>query len=156
MYKDRFLSKIIAMYQKVLLFFSLFLFFATASALAQDSPVGIWKTIDDETGEAKSYVEIYEENGKYYGKVVKLLQADPDKKCEACPGDKKGKPILGMVVLWDLQPYKDYWSYGFIMDPNNGKTYKCSVWFEDANTLKVRGYIGVSALGRTQVWHRVE
>ncbi len=144
------------MIKRTLLFFSVFFFLGWTTSSAQRNPVGTWKTIDDETGQAKSYVKIYEKDGKFYGKVVKLLQSSPDKKCDACPGDKKGKPILGMVVLWDLQPYRDYWSYGYIMDPNNGKTYKCSIWFEDENTLKVRGYIGISALGRTQVWYRVE
>ncbi len=125
-------------------------------AAAQSSPVGVWKTIDDETGEPKSWVEIYEQNGKFYGKIVKLLQKPPDTVCDKCPGDKKGKPLIGMVILWDLRPYDDYWSYGQIMDPNNGKTYKCSIWLEDPDTLKVRGYIGISALGRTQTWHRVK
>lgn len=131
-----------------------FLFFI-AAAYAQ-SPLGVWKTIDDETGEPKAHVEIFEKDGKYYGKIIKLLTRDPNKVCDLCTGDKKDKPINGMEILWDLKPYSDYWSYGYILDPNNGKTYKCSIWMEGADQLKVRGYIGVSMLGRTQTWHKVK
>ncbi len=140
----------------------LFLFFAcllggfTLLQAQSSSPVGVWKTIDDETGEAKSHVEIFEEDGKLYGKIVKLLQASEDTTCDKCPDDKKDQPLIGMVVMWDLETYKDYWSYGEIMDPANGKTYKCSVWLQDNNTLKVRGYIGVSLMGRNQQWFRIK
>ncbi len=122
------------------------------------SPAGIWKTIDDETGEAKSHVEIYEKDGKYHGKIVKLLRVSSDKTCDNCPGAKKDKPLLGMEILWALSPDKDMWTKGKIMDPENGKTYKCKVWFEEGNgdELYVRGYIGISALGRNQTWYRVE
>ena len=123
---------------------------------AQSTPIGVWKTIDDETGEAKSHVEIYEENGILYGKIVKLLQHSEDTVCEKCPGDKKDQPLIEMVILWDLKSYKDYWSYGEIMDPANGKIYSCSVWLEDDNTLRVRGYVGLSILGRNQYWYRIK
>lgn len=133
-----------------------FVLFCTVISFAQ-SPVGVWKTIDDETGEAKSHIEIYEEGGKFYGKVVKLLQKPEDTVCDKCSGDKKDKLILGMVLLEGLTPYKDYWSYGKILDPNNGKTYKCNAWFEGSgDVMKLRGYIGVAALGRNQDWHRVK
>ena len=130
--------------------------FAFLQLSAQDSPLGTWKTIDDETGEAKSYVEIFEKDGKLCGKVTKLLQSAPDTKCDLCPGDKKDQLVMGMEILWDLETYKDYWSYGRILDPNNGKTYKCSIWLENEDHLKVRGYIGISALGRSQDWYRVK
>ncbi len=125
-------------------------------SMSAQSPVGIWKTIDDETGDPKSHVEIYEKGGKFYGKVVKLLPAATTDVCGPCDGDRKGKSLINMDILWDLEPYKDYWSYGQIIDPGKGKIYKASVWLEDQNTLKVRGYIGISALGRNQNWYRVE
>lgn len=128
---------------------------ATGAAIAQ-SPVGIWKTIDDNTGEAKSHIEIYEKDGKFYGKIVKLLLSPEDKVCEACSGDKKGKPLMGMNIVENLEPYDDYWSYGTIMDPESGKVYKCSIWTEGPDKLKVRGYIGISLAGRNQIWHRVK
>lgn len=121
---------------------------------AQNSPVGLWKTVDDKTGQAKSHIEIYEKNGKYYGKVKQLLLNPADTKCGACTGNKKDKPLVGMVLIEGLTKYEDYWSYGTVMDPETGKVYKCSVW-RKGDELTVRGYIGFSALGRNQTWHRV-
>lgn len=136
-----------------MLFFALFL---QLGALSAQSPVGVWQTIDDKTGEPKSHVEVYEKGGKFFAKVVKLLPAATTDKCNDCPGDKKDKPLIGLDILWDLKPYKDYWSYGQIVDPADGSVYKCSVWLDGADKLKVRGYIGVSLIGRNQVWHRVK
>ena len=123
---------------------------------AQSGPIGTWKTIDDATGEAKSYVEIYEDQGKYFGKVVKLLKSAPDKRCTECTGKKKNQPLIGLVVIEGLEPYKDYWSNGTIMDPENGSEYRCSIWFEPGNSqeLKVRGKHW-TGLYRTQTWYRV-
>ena len=136
----------------------LFLTFCLISSItfAQSSPVGIWKTIDDATGEAKSHVEIYEQNGKFFGKVVKLLQRDPGVLCEKCTGDKKNKPVLGMVIIEDMVPVKDYWKKGSIMDPENGNEYGCSIWFEDGkpDELKVRGKHW-TGLYRTQTWYKL-
>lgn len=136
------------------------LFFAFVSlsfARAQSTPTGTWKTIDDETGEAKSHVEIYEKDGAYYGKITKLLQKGPDTVCEKCEGDKKNKPILGMVIIEGLQPHKDYWKKGSILDPESGNEYNCSVWFEEGaqDKLQVRGKHW-TGLFRTQTWYRVK
>ena len=140
-------------------FFSIIclMFFGLITGFAQSTPKGIWKTIDDATGEAKSHVEIYEQEGKFFGKVIKLLQRDPDTLCEKCPGEKKNKPLIGMVIIEDLQPVKDYWKKGNIMDPENGNEYGCSVWFEDdkPDELKVRGKHW-TGLYRTQTWYRVK
>lgn len=128
-----------------------------APLTAQNSPVGVWKTIDDETGQAKSHVEIYEQGGKFYGKVVKLLQKSPDTVCDKCTGPKKNKLVLGMVIVEHLEKYKDYWKNGTILDPANGSTYGCSMWYENGKTdeLKVRGKHW-SGLYRTQTWYRVK
>jgi uncharacterized protein (DUF2147 family) len=136
----------------LLTFYPLFLL----SSLMAQSPVGVWKTIDDDTGEAKSHVEIYKQNGEYFGKIVKLLKSDPGKTCDECKGDKKDKPVLGMVILESLQSTSNYWSKGTIMDPENGKEYGCSIWFEDGKKeeLKVRGKHW-TGLYRTQTWYRV-
>jgi len=135
----------------------LILALATNFALAQTSPTGTWKTIDDETGEAKSHVEIYKKDGKLHGKITKLLRKPQDTVCEECPGKKKNKPLVGMVIIDDLEPYKDYWRDGTILDPESGKEYGCSIWFEDGQTgeLKVRGKHW-TGLYRTQTWYRVE
>ena len=124
------------------------------------SPIGLWKTIDDETGEVKSLVRISEEGGSLVGTIDKLFTKpgkDPNPVCDKCDGDKKDKPILGLTILWGLTNHGDEWSGGFILDPNNGKTYKCKVRVENpGGTLIVRGYIGFSLLGRSQTWIRTE
>lgn len=117
---------------------------------------GVWKTIDDETGEPKSHVQIVKKGDSYVGKVVKLLPAATTSVCDECPGDKKGKPIEGMIILEDLKPYRDYYSYGKILDPASGKEYKCNVSLKESDVLEVRGYIGISLIGRSQEWFRVK
>lgn len=123
---------------------------------AQASITGTWKTIDDVTGEAKSHVEIYEMDGAYYGKIVKLLRDNAASICESCKGAKKNQPLIGLVVMDGLTKQDDSWGKGTIMDPENGKTYKCKISFEDEDKLKVRGYIGIEALGRNQYWTRIQ
>jgi uncharacterized protein (DUF2147 family) len=133
----------------------------TTSALAQElSPVGRWTTIDDETKKPKSVITIYEEGGKLFGKIEKLYREpneDQNPVCDKCQGTLKNQPILGMVIMRDLKKDDDEWSGGTILDPANGKTYKCKIAVEDGGKkLKVRGYIGMSLLGRTQHWVRAE
>lgn len=128
--------------------------FTLSSLSAQDSIVGTWKTIDDNDGEEKSYIEITERDGKFFGKVIKLLPAATLTHCKDCPDGKDGQPIEGMEILTDLKPYKDYYSYGEIMDPDGGKVYSCNVT-RKGDVLEVRGYIGFSLIGRTQKWYLV-
>lgn len=134
-----------------------FVFLFGLIAYAQ-SAIGTWKTIDDKTGKEKSYVQIYEtKSGKLQGKVVKILTPGKENaKCTDCDGENKDKPIMGMVIMWGLVKDGAAWSGGHILDPNNGKQYKCKINLKDNNTLDVRGYLGVSLLGRTQTWYRVE
>ncbi len=140
--------------KKFILFFALLMSVGVVSA--QNTPVGIWKTIDDNTGEARSHLEIYQKEGKLCAKIVKLLQKPADTVCDSCSGDKKDQPLIGMEIMWDLEPYDDYWSYGKIMDPDTGKVYKCNLEMESVDKLTVRGYIGFSLLGRSQEWLRVK
>ncbi|MEK9613035.1 MAG: DUF2147 domain-containing protein [Flavobacteriaceae bacterium] len=125
---------------------------------SQADPVeGLWITQDDETGKKKSEVLIYQENGKLYGKITKLLlPEDQGKLCENCRGENKNKPIVGLVIVNDLEKVDGEWEEGTIMDPKSGKVYDCYISLEDQNTLKVRGYLGFSILGRTQTWIRKE
>ena len=125
---------------------------------SQADPVeGLWITQDDETGKKKSEVLIYQENGKLYGKITKLLlPEDQGKLCENCRGENKNKPIVGLVIVNDLEKVDGEWEEGTIMDPKSGKVYDCYISLEDKNTLKVRGYLGFSILGRTQTWIRKE
>ncbi len=121
---------------------------------AAQSPVGTWKTVDDDSGDARSYVEIYEKGGMLFGKITKLLDKDPGVLCAPCTGAKKGKPVLGLVIIEALKPYKDYWRKGTILDPENGKEYDCTIWLEDG-TLKVKGKHW-SGFSRTQTWYPSE
>jgi uncharacterized protein (DUF2147 family) len=127
--------------------------FLLAAAQAQ-SITGTWKTVDDETGEAKSHLELFETNGKLYGKVAKLLKSSPDRICDKCPGERKNQPILGMILVTDMVRKDGYYQSGDILDPEKGKWYKCRMWLKegDPNTLVVRGYLG--PFYRTQYWYR--
>ena len=126
----------------------------TASVVfAAESPVGKWRTIDEKSGKVVSEVELYDEGGKLFGKIVGLTdpinaQGQP-KKCGACTGEDKDKPIVGLVIIKGLSPDKDRYKGGTILDPDDGKVYKAEVWQEDGK-LKVRGYLGV--FYRTQTW----
>jgi uncharacterized protein (DUF2147 family) len=117
---------------------------------------GVWKTIDDETGEAKSHVEIsISSDGLLSGKIVKLLQKPETTLCDKCSGDLNNKPVMQMVILKDMKLKDGYYQGGTILDPNNGKSYKCKLWLKsgETNTLEVRGSIG--PFYRTQQWYRV-
>ncbi len=134
------------------------------SSSAAPSPVGQWRTIDDETGQPKAVVEIYEEeDGRLYGRIVEVLQAGDEAVtndagqiiCHVCEGARANQPVEGMVIIEDMERDGDEWEGGTILDPANGKTYKAKMELDGANTLDVRGYIGIPLLGRTQTWHRV-
>lgn len=116
---------------------------------------GKWKTIDDETGKAKSVVEIFKKNdGKYYGKIHQLLIKPESPNCDKCKDDRKGKPILGMEIIRGLTKDGDAYSGGTITNPKDGKSYKTEI-IRDGNTLKVKAFLlGIPV--RTQVWHAVK
>ena len=129
-------------------------------AAATENPVGLWRTIDDKSGKEKSLVRVVESNGQLQITIEKLFREpgeEPNPLCDKCSGEKKNKPVIGMQIGNGLKKDGDVWSGGEILDPQNGKTYKCKVWLEDkGKKLNVRGFIGVSVLGRTQVWVREE
>ncbi len=122
--------------------------------LGQAEILGTWKTIDDVDGQASSHVQLESRDGKVYGKVVKLLEVADDVVCELCEGANKNKPVLGLEIITDMKKSGDSYKGGRILDPENGKTYKCRIQLVDG-VLEVRGYIGIVALGRTQKWYRV-
>lgn len=132
---------------------------SAVTAFAQaNSPIGTWQTIDDHTGQPKALVQISQDaNGTLSGKVVKGLGANdqPDRRCSACTDSRKDQLILGMTIIDDMKKDGDNWDGGQILDPENGKLYKCKMHVEDGGQkLVVRGYIGVSLLGRSQTWVR--
>ena len=133
------------------------LFFTTIFYGQNQTVVGKWKTIDDETGKAKSIVEIYEKSGKIYGKVVEILDVEhKNNVCSECSGSDKNKPILGMIIIKGLTKEGVDYTNGKILDPKNGKSYKCTVTLESKDKLKVRGFVGISLFGRTQYWYRAK
>jgi uncharacterized protein (DUF2147 family) len=125
---------------------------------AEPVPVGRWKTIDDETNTPRSIVEIREVGGELQGRILQIFyrpDEKPDPVCEACEGDRKNQPVIGMTFLWGLKPDSGDWAGGAVLDPKNGKIYNAKLSLTDGgNKLRLRGYIGTPLLGRTQVWLR--
>jgi len=125
----------------------------TLGAGAAETPVGQWRTVDDKTGKVKSVVEIYEQGGKLFGKIVSLTEPNDEKGkpkvCTKCTGADKDQPIVGLVIIKNLGLDGDRYKGGTITDPEDGKVYKAEVWGEDG-TLKVRGYVGF--FYKTQTW----
>lgn len=131
---------------------------AAAFAQGSQTPVGVWQTIDDNTHQPKALVQISQgEDGTLSGKVIKGLNpADkPGKRCTACTDERKDQLILGMTIIKNMKQDGDKWDGGNILDPENGKVYKCNMHLEDGGQkLVVRGYIGFSLIGRSQTWIR--
>ncbi|MGB0367767.1 MAG: DUF2147 domain-containing protein [Flavobacteriales bacterium] len=134
---------------------SLFLFssfFILSVSAQRTSPIGKWKTIDDKTEKVKSIVEISEKDGKLFGTVLELFDPPkPDPVCEECDSDdpRHMKPIVGLEIIRNMEKDDDEYVDGDILDPENGKVYRCKLWVEDGK-LQVRGYIAF--LYRTQTW----
>lgn len=135
--------------------------FTTSRAEVTYSPVGYWKTIDDVSGKPKSIIQIWQtDNQQLMGKVIKIFPKignDQAKLCSACKGDLHNQPIVGMTVLSGLKPKKEQWMNGRILDPENGKFYQCALHtLDNGKHLRVRGYIGLPLLGRSQTWERID
>jgi uncharacterized protein (DUF2147 family) len=134
--------------------------FVSASTPVSNEVTGKWKTIDDETGKPKSIVLLYKQNGKLYGKILKLFRGPDEEQnplCDECEGALHNKPIIGMQIVNGLEYDDGEWEGDDgILDPANGKVYDCKLWLDEDNpdVLNVRGYIGF--LYRTQYWHRVK
>ena len=128
-----------------------------ASAFAQMTPVGTWRSIDDKTGEAKAEIRIFDNGGKLFGKIEKTLKKDGKPTCEECKDERKDQPIVGLEIIRNAQKVEgqDSWEHGKILDPENGKEYTLRLApIEGGRKLQVRGYIG--PFYRTQTWVRVQ
>jgi uncharacterized protein (DUF2147 family) len=142
------------------LFFASYLLVVSLSLSAQsiDPALGVWKTIDEKTNQPSSLIRLEEKNGELIGTVIELIPTPGEPlitHCRLCKGERKDKPIVGMVIMNGLKKEKaGYWSGGEILDPEEGDIYKVKIATDDGKTLKVRGYIGISLIGRTQVWVR--
>jgi uncharacterized protein (DUF2147 family) len=134
---------------------------SAGAACAQATPVGLWKTIDDDGKTEKSLVRISEANGVLSGRIVKILvPADANAVCDMCTDERKGQPVQGMEILRNIRQNADnkgLWDGGEVMDPNKGETYKARLKpIDGGRKLEMRGYIGAPMFGRTQTWIRVE
>lgn len=135
----------------------LFLVALTTTLSAQDlnSPAGRWQTVDDETGEVQSIINIYANGSSFDGKIAEILTDNKGAKCTKCSGKQKNAPMLGLVIVKGLVADDKYWSGGTILDPRKGAEYKLSAWYEDNNpdVLFIRGKHW-TGLYRTQTWER--
>ena len=133
----------------------IFLLLLVANITFGQAPVvGQWKTVDDNSGEVKAIVELFATNGKVNGKIVRIFNKEhPDPVCDACAedDDRYNKKIVGMEIIRGLVPDNGGYSDGDILDPENGRIYRCRVWVEGDN-LMVRGYWG--PFYRTQIWRK--
>jgi uncharacterized protein (DUF2147 family) len=129
-----------------------------AAVMAADpaaSPVGRWRTFDDKTGHAKAIVEIYEDKGLLFGRVETLLDKEAVTICEDCKDERKNQPVVGMVIMRKMKKDGGEYNGGDILDPKNGSVYRCKLrLIEQGQKLSLRGYLGISLLGRSQTWTR--
>jgi uncharacterized protein (DUF2147 family) len=143
--------------------------FFSVAVKAEEPIVGTWITIGDQgadKGKQTSYIEIFEKDGLYFGKITKLLTTpepnNPNSLCIKCSGDLKNKPILGMVNVKNMKKTEKVdskkgleYTGGTILDPDSGDTYKCTMWVK-GDVLTARGYLGISLLGRSVEWFRLK
>ncbi len=120
------------------------------------SILGKWVTYDDETNERKGLILIYKKNQTFFAKIIKNYDGENDAICEECEGEKRNKPIIGLVIIENLKKNGNVYEGGTILDPETGDVYSCYLELISANKLKVRGYMGFSIFGRTQYWQRVK
>ena len=137
----------------------LFLVFSNIIFAENLSPVGLWKTIDDKTGKPRSLIRINETNGEYSATIEKgLLTTDVNEAiCDKCTDERKNQKLIGMTIAKGLKKNGPQYDGGEILDPDSGKIYRCKMKLDETgNKLEVRGFIGISLLGRSQIWNRVE
>jgi hypothetical protein len=130
---------------------------AEASSTNVPGEAGLWSTIDDDKHIVTSVMRLaVDKDGKLMGWVIRILNPDAPKDglCSECQGDRHNRPVEGMVVLWGMARDGEKWTGGRILDPGDGKEYRCTVQLKDPERLEVRGYIGISLFGRTQIWER--
>lgn len=125
-------------------------------AVSHGQVTGSWNVVDDDDGIVKSIVEIYEVNNQYYGRIVKLLETSKRTHCEKCYGELKGKPLTGMIIMWDLDKTSNGGKNGKVLDPSSGKIFSCSIELAGPDKLKLRGYLGVPSVGKTSYWNRLK
>jgi uncharacterized protein (DUF2147 family) len=137
---------------------SISIFSSYGNAQSNDPVLGIWKTIDEKTNQPSSLIRLDEKNSELIGVVTELIPTPGEvlvTHCNLCKDERKGKPIIGMIIMKGLKRVAPgNWSGGEILDPEEGEIYKVKITMVNDKTLEVRGYIGVPLLGRTQIWVR--
>ena len=132
----------------------------SAASYAADlqSPVGLWKTIDDKSGQPRALVRIYIQDGRYFGRIEQsFAPGAKDRVCSACADERKGQPVIGLVIIRNVKRNDGEYGGGNILDPDSGSVYRCKFRLvQDGAQLVVRGFIGISLLGRSQIWQRVQ
>ena len=144
---------------------TLLLLFALASAPAlmahaagAPSPLGLWKTFDDKTGQPRALVRIYQQDGKYFGKIEQSFTPGAETRvCAVCTDERKNQPVIGLLIIRNVSLRDGEYGGGDILDPDSGSVYRCKFHLENEGAvLSVRGFIGFSLLGRSQTWRRQE
>jgi uncharacterized protein (DUF2147 family) len=127
-----------------------------SAAEPEPTPTGLWKTIDDKTGKPRGTVRIFARDGEFFGKIESSLDPkDATEVCDKCSDDRKDKPIIGLVIMRRMKKKGDEYSGGDILDPDTGTVYRCKFRIlEGGKKLSLRGYVGISLLGRSQIWIR--
>ncbi len=127
-----------------------------AAADVSVSPIGLWKTFDDKTGQARAIVRIYEQNGRLFGRIEQTFKPGGERRvCAPCTDERKNQPIVGLVIIRNMKPDGNEYEGGDILDPESGSVYHCKMHLErNGARLVLRGYIGFSLLGRSQTWER--
>lgn len=123
---------------------------------SQSQITGKWNVPDEHDGRIKSIVEIYEKDNMYEGRVAQVIDSSRHTHCENCKGHLKDQPLTGMVILYDLTITPDGGEDGKVLNPGSGKVYSCYIELESPDKLKLRGYLGMPALGKTIYWHRMK
>jgi len=132
---------------------------AIVPARAEPSAVGLWEQVDENSGRAESWFRIIEHDGVYEGTIVKMFfkpGEDQDFRCEKCEGAERGAPVLGMKLIKGMHRHGTTYEDGTITDPRDGSVYHALMRVSvDGQKLEVRGYLGISLFGRSQVWNRL-
>lgn len=120
------------------------------------SPIGLWKTVDDKTGMPRAMVRIYVQDGKYFGRIEQSFKPGAETRvCSVCTDERKNRPIIGLLIIRNVTLRGGEYGGGDILDPDTGSVYRCKFHLEkDGTVLVVRGFIGISLLGRSQTWQR--
>jgi len=131
----------------------------TPLGATEPSAVGLWEQVDENSGKAESWFKVTERNGVYEGTIVKIFfkpGEDPNWICDKCGGAERGKPVLGLTLIKGMHRHGDTYEDGTIMDPRDGSVYHAVMRLSpDGRKLEVRGYVGISLFGRSQIWNRL-